>query len=250
MKVTTRSTKTTLWIWPTGLFPRRLLYYFRAKHMTLTALKDHNIDLIPVTLSTSPLALESVPGHEARPKDTSLPVMRIVHADGREVWIRESLSILEYLEDLRPSPSLLGESAGEKAQTRDIVSLLNDAMHWGLIHLIHSDSKTTFWSGLNEDEMSKSTAEHAKGKFEFYLQRLEAWIKDGGGAIVRRTTIAGMVLLAQVEYHEMIYGADWIKGHTVLREWVGRMKEEEWYVESGVLKGVEEGKGWETILGE
>ncbi|KAJ4367737.1 hypothetical protein N0V86_009858 [Didymella sp. IMI 355093] len=250
MTPTTQNTKTTLWIWPAGLFPRRLLYYFRAKHMTLTVLKDHNIDLIPVALSTSPPALESVLGYEARPKDASLPVMRIVHADGKESWIRESLSILEYLEDLLPSPSLVGESAEERAQTRDIVSLLNDTMHWGLIHLIHSDPKTTFWSGLSEDEMSKSTAEHAKGKFEFYLQRLEDWTRDDGGAIMRRTTIAGIVLLAQVEYHEMMYGANWIEGHTVLREWIHGMQEEVWYVESGMLKGVEDGKGWETILGE
>lgn len=98
--------------------------------------------------------------------------------------------------------------------------------------------------------MSRSAAEHASGKWQFYLDRLEAWVKDDGGATVERKTIAGVVLLAQVEYHEMMYGADWIEGHEVLREWVEGMKREEWFVESEVLKGVERGEGWETVLGD
>jgi hypothetical protein len=46
----------------------------------------------------------------------------------------------------------------------------------------------------------------------------------------------------------MMYGLDWIKGHTVLRKWVQRIRREAWYVENRILKRVEEGLGWETIL--
>lgn len=88
--------------------------------------------------------------------------------------------------------------------------------------------------------MSERAAEHAKGKVRFYLDRLEGWITDDGGAVVKRETLAGAVLLAQVEYHEMVYGADWIEG----------IKREEWFVESEMLQGVERGEGWETLLGE
>lgn len=245
--------KTTLWIWPSGLFPRRLIYYFRAKHITLRTLCAHNVHLIPVALSTSPPALETVKGYEARPPDTSLPILRIAHANGREVWIRESLSILEYFEEIFPSTDgwvdLRGDTPEERAQTRDVLCLLNDAMHWSLVHLINSDPKTTFWSGLREEDISGRVAEHAKGKFKFYLDRLERWLPGDGKRVVERNSIANVALLAQVEYHETMYGADWIEGHALLRKWVESMKEQAWYVESSVLKRVEEGMGWETVLG-
>lgn len=219
-----------------------------------SALKDYNIHLIPVALATDPPALEAMEGHEARPSDASLPILRIVHADGSEVWIRESLSILSYFEKLFPSSNgwadLQGDTPQSRAQTRDVLSLLNDAMHWSLIYLINSDSKTTFWSGLKEEDMSSSIAEHAMGKWRFYLDRLEQWLQDDTGKIMERTTTAGIVLLAQVEYHEMVYDADWTEGYPVLKKWVENMKPEAWYVDSKMLKGVEDGMGWETVLGD
>ncbi|KAF3034393.1 hypothetical protein E8E12_003426 [Didymella heteroderae] len=253
MSLSSTGTMAVLWIWPSGLFPRRLLYYFRLKHITLCTLSAHNVQLIPVALSTCPPALESLPGYEARLKDASLPLLRITHADGKEVWIRESLSILEYFEELFPASDgwsdLRGNTLEERAHTRDVLSLLNDAMHWSLVHLINSDPKTLLFSGLSKEGMTQAAAEHAKGKWHFYLERLEKWLQDDGGKITEGT-IAGVVLLAQVEYHQMMFGADWVEGHAMLREWVEKMKGEEWYVKSVVLKGVEDGNGWETILGK
>lgn len=247
------TTKTTLWIWPTGLFPRRLLYFFRLKHITLHTLTASNIHLIPVTLVSSPPSLASLAGHEARPPNTSLPVLRIVCADGREVWIRESLSILTYFEELFGAPDgwpdLRGTSLDERAQTGDVVSLLDEAMHWSLVALIHSDAKTLSWTGLGEGGMSRAAAAHAHGKLRFCLDRLEGWIRDDE-RIVERKTVAGVVLLAQVEYHEMVYGGDWVEGCVVLRAWVEKMKRERWFVGSEVLGRVEEGEGWEVVLGD
>jgi hypothetical protein len=246
------ATKTTLWIWPSGLFPRRLVYYFRAKHITLSILKDHNIHLVPVALNTDPPALVAMPGHETRPADTSLPVLRITLANGKKIWIRDSLSILSYFESLFPSsagwPDLLGETPEDRAHTSDVLSLLSDAMHWSLVCLINCDPKTTFWSGLKGEDMSSGVAEHAKGRWRFHLDRLGRWLQDDDGQVMQRDTIAGVVLLAQVEYHDMMCGADWVEGNAVLRKWVESMKGEAWYVESRVLKGVEEGVGWELVL--
>lgn len=248
------NTSTTIWIWPSGLFPRRLIYYFRAKNITLSTLKEHNIQLIPVALALNPPALEAMEGHEARPSDASLPILRTFQADGSELWIRESLSILEYFEELFPSSNgwadLRGDTPQRRAQTRDFLSLLNDAMHWSLVYLINSDSKTTFWSGLKEEDMSKRSAEHAKGKWQFYLDRLEQWLQDDAGRLIERTTIADFVLLAHVEYHEMMYDADWIQGRTALKKWVESIKAEAWYVESKYLTGIEEGRDWRTVLGD
>lgn len=191
--------------------------------------------------------------HEARPADTTLPILRISHPDGKEVWIRESLSILLHFEELFPStdgwPDLRGETPEARAHTSDVLSLLSDAIHWSLVALINSDSKTTAWSGLGEMGMSDSAAEHGKGRWQLYLDRLELWLQNDDRRAIERDSIAGMVLLAQFEYHEVIYDADWIEGHILLRKWVEGMKEEAWYVESRALKDVEKGLGWEIVLG-
>ena len=66
--------------------------------------------------------------------------------------------------------------------------------------------------------------------------------------MIERDSVAGLALLAQVEYHDGMYEASWIEGHALLADWVEKMKGKAWYVESGVLKSVEEGMGWETVL--
>ena len=213
----------------------------------------HNISLIPVELTTSPPALQSAPGYESRPADCSLPILRLEHADGRTTWIRESLSILEYFEDLFPSShgfkDLKGQTLEQRAQTRDILSLLNDSMHWSLIVLVHSHPYSTSWSGLSADQMSSTTAAHAERKLHFYLNRLEQWLEGDGGEDMMDLTLASLVIVAQVEYHKMMYDADWLKGHDVLRRWVEGMKAQKWFVESGELKGVERSGRWESLLG-
>jgi glutathione S-transferase len=255
MASTTTKTKITLWIWPSGLFPRRLIYYFRAKSITLSTLTSHNIHLIPVELVPSPPTLQSKPGYEPQPADTSLPVMRIENFDGTTVWIRESLSILEYFEELFPSSAgfrnLRGVTMEHRAQTRDMLCLLSEAMHWSLVLMIHTNPQTNFFSGLTEDQMSASAAVNAKEKSRFLLGRLERWVEDSvSQRTVEHATLAGLVLLAQVEYGEMFYEADWVADHGVLRAWVEEMKSEMWYVGSDQLKKVEESGEWSLLLVE
>ncbi|KAJ4984250.1 hypothetical protein SVAN01_10291 [Stagonosporopsis vannaccii] len=243
--------KITLWIWPSGLFPRRLVYYLRAKGITLSVLERHNIHLIPVELTSSPPALYSMQGFEARPTNSTLPIMRVEHPDGRMTWIRESLSIVDYLEELFPASAgwtdVRGDSAERRAQGRDILSLLGDAMQWSLIFLIHSDPKTTSFSGLKQEEMSASTAKHATDRLHFYLARLEQWVEADSGAM--SLTLPGLILLAQVEYHEMMYGVDWLYGHQALKQWIDVMKTEAWFVSNKRLQAVERGEGWRMLLG-
>ncbi|KAF3006087.1 hypothetical protein E8E13_011091 [Curvularia kusanoi] len=249
----TANARTTLWIWPSGLFPRRLVYYFLAKGITPSSLKQHNIDLVPIQLTLSPPTLQALQGHEPRPADASLPILRIAHADGRIVWIRESVSILEYLEELFPSSAgwtdLCGENAEQRAQTRDVVGILNDAMHWSLIWLVHSDIRTTSWSGLAEQDMSPSTARHAEARFHFYLSRLERWVQEDNWSGTKHASLAGLLLLAQVEYYKSTYNSDWIAGYALLGQWVIDMKMEAWAVSSEKLKGPERGEGWAVLFG-
>jgi glutathione S-transferase len=249
---------TTLWIWPTGLFPRRLVYYLRAKRITTTHLQQHNIHLVPVSLFNN--ALVSLEGYEPRPADTSLPVMRIQQLDGTETWIRESSTILEYFEEIFAGDGFLdmrGLSMQQRAKTRDVLSLLADAAAWSSVALMHSNPSTTFWSGLRPDQMSPVTASHAERKCEELLSKLERWVVEdvidgrrkslsGEGGDV---TLADMVVMAQVEYMREMYGMDWVAEHGVLRVWCDRAKEEEWVIGREALLEVERTGNWYGVLG-
>lgn len=230
------------------------MYYFLAKGITLRTLETHNITLIPCHLNPSPPALEALPGHEPRPPNSSLPILRIVRPNGQIVWIRESLSILEYLEDLFPSsagwPDLRGETAEQRAQTRDLAAVLDDAVHWSLVQLVHSDARTTSWSGLAEEDMSASAARHAQARCSFYLERLGEWVHTAEWEGVKSMSLVCLMGFAQVEYHRETYGGDWVQGNGVLGQWVEGMRKEKWAVSCKKLKGPESGDGWGVLLGD
>jgi glutathione S-transferase len=256
---------TTLWLWPTGLFPRRVIYYLRAKNITLSLLRKQNISIIPVVLDMDGPApdLVSRPGLEARPANTSLPVLRITYADGTGFWIRETNAILEYFEEevfsvANGYPDLRGSTIQQRARTRDVLSLLSGAIIWSSVELVHSDPKTISWSGLKQDEMSASAAVNARGKFDGLLSRLENWVQgdvissgskslSGAGEGV---TLADLCLMAQVEYMREMYGMDWVGEHGVLRVWCDRTKGEVWVVSRDLLREVEETGDWARVLGE
>ncbi|OAL51608.1 hypothetical protein IQ07DRAFT_386004 [Pyrenochaeta sp. DS3sAY3a] len=252
--------KTTIWLWSFGLFPRRILYYLRAKNISLSVLATHNIHLVPVLLAGS--SLISAPGHEARPPNTSLPCMRVEHGDGSTLWVHESAAVMEYLEEVfgvaDAYPDLRGASIQQRAKARDIVSLLTDALFWGTLHMTNALPVTLAWSGLQAHEMHADTAAHALRKHGAVLDRLEEWARgdvlgkgsmsiagDGTG-----TTVADVVLLAQVEYLKAMYGVDWCEGREVLGVWWERTMGQEWVIGNEELGGVEGTGDWEGILGK
>jgi glutathione S-transferase len=255
--------KITLWLWPTGLFPRRVVYYLRAKNITLSMLQAQNIHLIPVILVKDPPkpGLVSKAGFEPRPSEMSLPALRIQHTDGKEFWIHETSAILEYFEEVfskaRGYEDLRGNTAEQRARTRDALSLLVEASIWGGVALVHSDANTTYWSGLSEGEMSASAAKHAERKFHSLLSRLEKWVEAdvvGGesqslSGLGGSVTLADLLVMAQVEYMQEMYGLDWVGEHGVLRVWYERMKGEEWVVGKEDLLDVENTGEWAGILG-
>lgn len=253
-------TKATIWIWPTGLFPRRLIYYLRAKRITTSTLIAHNIHLIPVTLSM-PAGLVTKPGYEPRPDGLSLPCMRVEQPDGSLFWVRESLAIIGWLEDVfgkeKGYDDIRGNRLEQRAKTADIMSVFADAMSWSGTSLIHSDLSTLSWSGMSQDQMSASAAVDAKRRFHLYLSRLEGWVESdvigketksvsGEGANV---TLADIVVMTMVMYTEDAYKKDWLEEHGVLRVWCERAKKEAWFVGIEELKRCEEG-GWEVVLGK
>jgi glutathione S-transferase len=244
--------KTTLWIWPTGLFPRRLVYYFRAKNITLSILQAYNIQLVPVTLSKNSLA--SLPGYETRPADTSLPIMRVEEESGT-FYVRESIAILEYFEEVfkveTEYEDMRGKTLQQRVKTRDILSLLADAAGWSGVSLIHSNPATTHWSGLGREAMSEGAAAHAKMKFCAQMDKLERWVGESKGSLSgvgTGVTLADVCLMAQVEYMQEVYGMNWLEGFVWLRAWCNRKSQEEWVVKKEGLEGVEKSGEWNGVL--
>ncbi|KAF2014572.1 hypothetical protein BU24DRAFT_423483 [Aaosphaeria arxii CBS 175.79] len=248
----TTASKTTLWIWPTGLFPRRLIYYFRAKQISSSHLHAQNIIMVPVTLDMQAGALVSKPGHEPRPEGTSLPCLRIERTDQDDFYIHESGAILEYFEELfgpeKGFVNLRGTTMEQRARSRDILSVLADATVWGVVYQIHTEESTLMWSGLRREQWSADVAMHAKKFKSGLLDKLERWVGEGMAQKGRKSlraedagvTLADISLLTIVEYIEKTYGQDWVDGHVQLKAWCDIMKKAEWFIDEHGLKGLED----------
>lgn len=263
--MSTANTSITIWLWPTGLFPRRIIYFLAAKKITTSILAAHNITLIPVTLQMNPMALASKPGYEARPDDTSLPIMRIRSRDSNgvseDIYIRESLGIMTYLNDIfgpdNGCTDMNGTTPVQRAKTADIISNLTDATLWSLVEFVHTNPSACSWSGLDEEQMSPGASAHGAKKFHALLDRLEKWVKKD--VVGRQTkslageggdvTMADIALMAQVEYMREMYGLVWLEGHGVLKGWWERTRGEEWVVKRETLDEVEKTEKWEVVFG-
>jgi glutathione S-transferase len=250
--------KTTLWLWPTGLFPRRIIFYLRAKHITASILLAHNIHLIPITLDPQTYTLASLPSFEARPEGASLPVMRVEHDEGT-YWVRESMAMMEYFEEVFGDEEGYGDLRGhtikQRSRTRDVLSLLGDAIVWSNVALIHADPITISWSGLTATQMSADAAAHAQGKFRASLGKLEEWVSESGveegGSLSgegARVTLADVCVVVHVEYFREMYGVEWLEGFEGLVGWCAGKKGEEWVVGREALEAVEAGGKWSGVL--
>lgn len=261
--------KITIWLWPTGLFPRRLIYYLRAKRITLSALTAHNIHLIPVILDTATPKLDAKEGYEKKPEGMSLPCMRVEHVGEERIeYVHESLAIVGFLEEVfggtggedaqaQGCGNIMGSTPSQRARTNDILSLLAEATVYANIALIHSDPTTLFWSGLTSSAMSASTAADASRRFHNMLSKLEGWVEkdvikgqmsslSGEGSAV---TLADVVLMSSVTYAEDHNGVGWVEGHEGLTSWCERVKGCAWWVGAEGLRGCEE-SGWGAVLAE
>ncbi|KAF2183477.1 hypothetical protein K469DRAFT_689942 [Zopfia rhizophila CBS 207.26] len=232
--------KTTLWLWPSGLYPRRLTYYFLSKSLPPSILSSHNIHLIPVILDPVKRGLFSKPGYEERPTGSSLPILRIEKEGKKPFHISESSSILEYFEELFSAKEgyqeMIGRTPEQRARTRDIVNLVNDAVTWSNVVTRHTDPKSLSWSGMTQEQWSESAATDAKKQVHKLFSKLETWV---GEDVIRKgckslsgegmdVSLADMSLMAAIMYAEDMHKWDLVEEHGVLRVWCESAKKESW----------------------
>lgn len=258
--------KTTIWIWPTGLFPRRIIYYLRAQNITLADLAAANIDLVPVLLDPESHQIRAKEGYAAKPDGMTVPCMYIAGGsgagEGGGQWVRESVSIIAYLEEVFGEDgrrkSFYGTTAMQRLKTHDIMCTFSaDIIPNYITELTHTVPGSKSWTHIQDGEISSGAGAHARRRKEFYLRRLEDWVRrdivergtrslSGEG---REVTLADVVVMAQVCYARDGYGADWLEGCGVLRNWSEEAVKGEWWVDGEKLKECEE-RGWNVVLKE
>lgn len=172
---------------PWGLYPRRIQVYLAEKGINDIDVED--IELHKIADWPPPWMLDLNPAG-------TLPVLE--GQDG--TLIRQSLAIIDYLEDLYPQPNLMGETPVERAATREMMAIIDDA--------------TTFfgiWCHLGSpifegtEAQSLDAAQAGARRYHKKLQVLEAMIKDGPFLQGDRITVADCLAIALSQFVNELY---------------------------------------------
>jgi glutathione S-transferase len=199
-----------LYVLPWGIYPRRILLYLSEKGLE----SSPAIKITPVTLtSTSMEAPGKPPG--------SVPILAL--PDG--TFIKQSVAILEYLEDLCDDPdpaqdwqmqfaasalnktSMRGETPQEKARTREMLALADEASsHFGFA--CHKGTALF----VPREQTSALAAKLALESCKKALKLLEEnyfFAEDGE---LTCCTIAHCVLYSLLQFARELYGVDLLCG--------------------------------------
>jgi glutathione S-transferase len=190
-----------LYNFPWGPYPRRLTLYLAEKDIA-------DIELVEIEFPHRP---------ELWPRDflrslnpaASLPVLDV----GNGVVIRQSLAILEYLEERYPQPTLLGATAEARAATRELVALFDEATtFFGIwarqgsrLNAAEDTAET-----LRTERHAASPAAAAVGaeRFGSKLRTAEAFIAGSSFLTGDAVTIADVVAMALLEFVQEFYGVE------------------------------------------
>jgi len=213
-----------------GVYPRRVLIYLAEKGL----LNSTHLRITPVTLSGNGIEMIA-PG---KPPGT-LPILSL----GNEKFIKQSVAVIEYFEDIcdaaqyssspasaqaklgsESGPSMRGNSPEERARVREILALAEEAtMHFG----VACHKGTALFAGLEEQDskISKFSLDACKKA----LALIEAYYVDeyrpdeGEGKV----TMADCVLFSLLQFSKELYGRDLIEDFAALRKFYSMFKERE-----------------------
>lgn len=109
------------------------------------------------------------PAHQARTPFESLPVLELGEGD----YIIESLTIMEYLEDLYPEPSMVGSGVRERARCRELERIADVRVLTPIAQCVHATNSPI---GLPP---SADVAARSRKAFSAGLNYLDAVLSDG-----------------------------------------------------------------------
>lgn len=170
-----------------GLYPRRVLIYMAEKGISA------GVELIPIDIMAGE---HKQPDHLQRNPAGTVPVLET--ASG--TFIRQSASIMEYLEEHYPSPNMLGETAEQRARTRDLVILANEIY----LHL------SRYWQNASPvwAAMGPQSPEAANQGYQAYLAAvdvMEKLIGDNAFLAGDHVTMADCIMFASAQFANLLY---------------------------------------------
>ncbi len=170
------------------------LYYFPVapnptKVITFVREKGIELDLVEVSLRDGEQRSDA---HLARNPRGSLPVLEL--DDGS--CITESLTIMEYLEELYPEPCLIGATPRQRAHIRQIERQADLGVLTHVARYIHNSNSPL---GLPS---RPAVADAAMGMLENSLPHVDAVIADHPFVAGERISIADCTLFAALQFAE------------------------------------------------
>ncbi len=123
-----------------------------------------------------------------------LPVLEL--DDGS--CLAESLAIIEYLEDLNPTPPMIGTSPTERARVREVERIAE----LGVLFRVAAIFQNTHPFMANRLKQSPDTAENARNQLAGVVKALDARVGGKPFAAGERPSIADCTLFAAFEFAE------------------------------------------------
>ncbi|KAI1323371.1 hypothetical protein F5Y16DRAFT_348391 [Xylariaceae sp. FL0255] len=237
----------TLFLWVDGLFPRRVTWYLLQKGLVSSPealLRGETADpnLSIVRLSPGPEFLQKGwdfnPADDPLPREisTSSPCLRVTKSDNTIVWVRESLSILYYLETLygnQGSPIVPPvANTLEVAFATDALGALENFNQGLALYMAHASPTFASMRGIKDEERSRSLAENGHAYMVGWLVKLQercAPSLETSGWLTLGTSGPGIVdlcLAPHRQYLELVYGVDFFSDEKLgpLQEWWVRFR--------------------------
>lgn len=186
-----------------GLYPRRVIIYLAEKGIS-------DIERIAFDAMAAWPAPEMA---QLNPAGT-VPVLQAVEG----TLIRSSIAILEYLEERLPSPDLLGVTPEDRARTRELVSVIDEAA----IQLgIWCRKASPLFAG--REVQNREAATFAADAYHRQLRLLDTMMKETAGPFLAgpTVTIADCIAMATLQFAEQVYSVPVPSNCCNLVDWYG-----------------------------
>jgi glutathione S-transferase len=184
-----------------GLYPRRVTIYLAEKGITGTE-----------RIAFDALAAWPAPEIAKLSPMGTVPILETENG----TLIRSSIAILEYLEELHPSPGMLGATPEKRARTREFVAVIDEAA----IQLgIWCRKGSPLFAGV--EKQSQEAATFAADAYYGRLRLLDVLAKETEGPFLAgsQVTIADCIAMATLQFAENVYGVPVPSGCQTLSDW-------------------------------
>ena len=187
-----------LYYFPIAPNPTRVLVYMKEKGI-------EGVEFVPVDIRNGE---QHTPEHLARNPDASLPVLEL--DDGQ--FLTESITIIEYLEELFPEPAMIGTDSLSRARVRSLERKVENQLLSPVGRYIHNTNSPV---GLPPNP---AIAEVEQAKIPLAMARFDALLGDQPFVMGQQPTIVDCTLFATLQFGQF-FGLEIPAEYANLRRW-------------------------------